>query len=300
MSCRRSILRSSSPARCSVSRTSIGADPEEVEIRALVDEIYRACRLAVGAAEGARPSASAGPRRKASCSYDWRGYNEAMLDLPARPRLAHASRWAPTPGRSGRARTTSTGARSSARSSSASRRCSAISTPTSGPISATSMTPTCGGAASTTSRTAGAPSTRSARTPSTNPAQCRDYGADDLGHHGQRRPGRRELEEADGRRRVPQLRGARRRRAERHDDCTLAPTAVVGVDSVRAGAGDSGHRWTCTGASASTSTPKYGFLDAFNRTFTFDVPAPARPLRSGLRLGGRATTSASTRGPSSR
>jgi hypothetical protein len=55
-----------------------GADPEEVEIRALVDEIYR--RVDWKWAQPKAPAISLGwSPEEGFLKYDWRGYNEAML-----------------------------------------------------------------------------------------------------------------------------------------------------------------------------------------------------------------------------
>ena len=73
--------------------------------------------------------------------------------------------------------------------------------------------------------------------------------------------------------------------AAAHDDGTLAPTAAVAsipfAPEIAIPAVLDMHA-----ATASTSTRKYGFLDAFNPSFTFtDVTLQPRPLRPGRRLG---------------
>ena len=84
------------------------------------------------------------------------------------------------------------------------------------------------------------------------------------------------------------LRGARRRPARaRYDDCTLAPTAAVGIAAVRARDCDSRGARHAQALSASTSTRKYGFLDAFNPSFDLRRAAAARPRDSRVRLGRR-------------
>lgn len=104
-----------------------------------------------------------------------------------------------------------------------------------------------------------------------NPLRCRDYGATVWGITASDGPADVTLEDASGRRafRTYAARGIDSTGA--HDDCTLAPTAAaasipfapeVAIPAVR-----EMHRRYGQHIYA-----KYGFLDAFNPTFTFDVP----------------------------
>ena len=128
-------------ARSSASRTSTAPTPAEAEIRGLADSLYARVDWTLGCS--ARPPlvAWAGPRRTASSTYDWRGYNEAMILYV----LALGSPTHPVePGGVGRLdQQLPLGHVATGRSTSASRRCSATSTRTSGSTSAASRTPTC-------------------------------------------------------------------------------------------------------------------------------------------------------------
>ena len=102
-----------------------------------------------------------------------------------------------------------------------------------------------------------------------NPRQCRDYGPTVWGITASDGPADVEIEEAGGRRafRSYAARGA----DGKTDDCTLAPTAVVAsipfAPELAIPAILDMHR-----RFGQHIYSKYGFLDAFNRTFLFDVP----------------------------
>ena len=248
-----------------------GADPEEVEIRALADDASTGAWTGSGRSRRGPPSRWAGRPRKASSRYDWRGYNEAMLvyllalGSPTFPVGADA--WGEWTSTYDKQWGTTFGQELPGLPA-------AVRPPvhaTCGPTSATSATRTCSSAASTTSRTAGARSTRSRRTPSRTRA-VPGLRSHRLGHHGQRRAGR---PRGGGRRRAPrvsQLHGARHR--SHRQDRRLHARA----DRGRWRRCRSRRSWpsrrssTCTDASAEHIYSKYGFLDAFNPTFVFDVP----------------------------
>ncbi len=275
-----------SPACCSASRTSTARDPEEAEIRRLADQIYR--RVDWRWAQPHAPAISHGwSPEDGFLEYDWRGYNEAMLVYL----LALGSPTHPV-GRRRVARVDEhlrqeLGQRVRPGVPRRSRRCSATSTRTSGSISA--------GMQDAYMRRRGIDYFENTRRADLRAAGVRD-----------RQPARAARTTArpsgaspratvrptssstiDGvTRRFRDLRRARHRRRPRaYDDCTLAPTAAGRVDSVRAGARDPRGARACTSATASTSTRTYGFLDAFNPSFTFDDRAAPRPLHPGLRLG---------------
>ena len=101
-----------------------------------------------------------------------------------------------------------------------------------------------------------------------NPRRCRDYGESIWGLTASDGPADVELEDATGRRR---FRSYAARGIDKHDDCTLAPTAVIASlpfapELVIPAALEMHRRF------GKHIYSKYGFLDAFNRTFTFDVP----------------------------
>jgi hypothetical protein len=101
-----------------------------------------------------------------------------------------------------------------------------------------------------------------------NPLRCKDYGATVWGITASDGPADVTLEDASGRR---AFRTYAARGIATHDDCTLAPTAAaasipfapeVAIPAVR----EMHRRY------GQQIYSKYGFLDAFNPTFTFDVP----------------------------
>ena len=134
-----------------------------------------------------------------------------------------------------------------------------------------------------------------------NPLGCKAYGATMWGITASDGPGDIDHRRHGGQARFRSYSARGIGGAAAHDDCTLAPTAAVASHSVRAGARDSRRAQHVSRASASTSTATYGFLDAFNPSFTFtDVtlqPGTSHPGRSD---GSTTIISASTRARSSR
>jgi len=99
-----------------------------------------------------------------------------------------------------------------------------------------------------------------------NPRHCRDYGESIWGISASDGPADVVIENATGRYR---FRTYTARGIDRYDDCTLAPTAVIGsipfAPEVAIPATLEMHR-----RFGQYIYAKYGFLDAYNRTFTFD------------------------------
>jgi hypothetical protein len=111
-----------------------------------------------------------------------------------------------------------------------------------------------------------------------NPRRCRDYGPTIWGITASDGPADIEIVDTDGSRRFRSYAARGIDLTGMHDDCTLAPTAMVAsiafapelvIPAVR-----EMHRRFGEHIYA-----KYGFLDAFNRTFRWDVP-----LRHGRRV----------------
>jgi hypothetical protein len=104
-----------------------------------------------------------------------------------------------------------------------------------------------------------------------NPRRCRDYGATVWGLTASDGPADIEIEDASGRRAFRSYRARGIDLTGKSDDCTLAPTAVVAsmafAPELAIPATLDLHRRFGQHIYA-----KYGFLDAFNRTFLFDVP----------------------------
>jgi hypothetical protein len=104
-----------------------------------------------------------------------------------------------------------------------------------------------------------------------NPRGCRDYGRTVWGITASDGPADVEVEDGSGRRRFRSYTARGIDATGSHDDCTLAPTAVVGsipfAPELVIPAMREMHR-----RFGQHIYSKYGFLDAFNRTFTFDVP----------------------------
>jgi hypothetical protein len=112
-----------------------------------------------------------------------------------------------------------------------------------------------------------------------NPRRCRDYGPHVWGITASDGPADVEIDDGGGGRRRFHSYAARGIDATgKHDDCTLAPTAVVGsipfAPELAIPTTLELHR-----RFGQHIYSKYGFLDAFNRTFTYDVP-----LRHGQRV----------------
>ena len=111
-----------------------------------------------------------------------------------------------------------------------------------------------------------------------NPRRCRDYGATIWGITASDGPADIVLEDAGERRAFRSYTARGIDPTGKHDDCTLAPTAVVASmpfapELVIPTVLEMHRRF------GQHIYSKYGFLDAFNRTFTFDVP-----LRHGRRV----------------
>ena len=111
-----------------------------------------------------------------------------------------------------------------------------------------------------------------------NPRRCRDYGATVWGITASDGPADVEIEDASGPRRFRTYTARGIDPTGKHDDCTLAPTAVVASmpfapELVIPTTLEMHRRF------GQHIYSKYGFLDAFNRTFIFDVP-----LRHGRRI----------------
>jgi hypothetical protein len=111
-----------------------------------------------------------------------------------------------------------------------------------------------------------------------NPRRCRDYGATTWGITASDGPADVEIDDATGRRRFRSYAARGIDLAGKLDDCTLAPTAVVAslpfAPELVIPTTVAMHRHL-----GQHIYSKYGFLAAFNRTFTFNVP-----LRHGRRV----------------
>jgi hypothetical protein len=104
-----------------------------------------------------------------------------------------------------------------------------------------------------------------------NPRRCRDYGPTIWGITASDGPADMEIEDANGRRAYRSYTARGVDATGKTDDCTLAPTAVVAsipfAPEVAIPATLDLHR-----RFGQHIYSKYGFVDAFNRTFVFDVP----------------------------
>jgi len=104
-----------------------------------------------------------------------------------------------------------------------------------------------------------------------NPRRCRDYGATVWGLTASDGPADLEIEDANGRRAFRSYTARGIDLTGTTDDCTLAPTAVVAslpfAPELAVPAALDMHR-----RFGKHIYSKYGFLDAFNPTFRFDVP----------------------------
>lgn len=250
-----------------------GTDPEEVEIRALVDEIYG--RVDWRWAQPKAPAISLGwSPEDGFLKYDWRGYNEAMLlyllalGSPTNPVGSDAWReWTSTydahwgtffgqeylsfPPLFGHQYTHVWADLRDIRDQYMKQR---------------------GLDYFENSRRAVYAQRAYAMA---NPRRCRDYGETMWGITASDGPADVEIEDATGRHR---FRSYTARGIGVQDDCTLAPTAVIAslpfAPELVIPATLEMHR-----RFGKYIYSKYGFLDAFNRTFTFDVP-----LRHGQRV----------------
>ena len=104
-----------------------------------------------------------------------------------------------------------------------------------------------------------------------NPRRCKDYGESIWGITASDGPADIEIEDATGRRRFRSYAARGIDLNGKLDDCTLAPTAVLAslpfAPELVIPATLAMHR-----RFGQHIYSKYGFLDAFNRTFTYDVP----------------------------
>ena len=105
----------------------------------------------------------------------------------------------------------------------------------------------------------------------TNPRKCKDYGADVWGITASDGPANVELENSTGKRRYRTYYARGIGLSNNYDDCTLAPTAAVAsipfapelaIPAVLA----------MNGRFGEYIYSEFGFLDAFNPSFDFDVP----------------------------
>jgi hypothetical protein len=104
-----------------------------------------------------------------------------------------------------------------------------------------------------------------------NPSRCRDYGATIWGITASDGPADVDIEDGSGRRVFRSYMARGIDPTGKHDDCTLAPTAVVASipfapELVIPATLDMHRRY------GQHIYSKYGFFDAFNRTFAFNVP----------------------------
>jgi hypothetical protein len=104
-----------------------------------------------------------------------------------------------------------------------------------------------------------------------NPRRCRDYGETIWGITASDGPADIDIEDGSGRRVFRSYTARGIDATGNHDDCTLAPTAVVASipfapELVIPATLDMHRRY------GQHIYSKYGFLDAFNRTFAFNVP----------------------------
>jgi hypothetical protein len=246
-----------------------GADPEEVEIRALVDTIYR--RVDWQWAQPKGPAITLGwSPEDGFLRYDWRGYNEAMLvyllalGSPTFPvgtdawtewTSTYDKQWASTFGQEH------------------------LNFP---PLFGHQYTHVW-----TDLRDIRDPymhqrgldyfenSRRAVYAQQAyavaNPRRCRDYGVTVWGLTASDGPADLEVEDASGRRAFRSYTARGVDPTGKTDDCTLAPTAVVASmpfapELVLPATLDMHRRF------GRHIYSKYGFVDAFNRTFLFDVP----------------------------
>lgn len=243
-----------------------GADPEEAEIRSLVDEIYR--RVDWGWAQPKGPAITLGwSPEEGFLKYDWRGYNEAMLVYL----LALASPTFPV-GTDAWSEWTSTYDKHW-------RKAFGQEFLNFAPLFGHQYTHVWldfRKIQDAYMRRRGLDYFENSRRAVyaqqayaiSNPLRCKDYGATVWGITASDGPADVTLEDASGRR---AFRTYAARGIATHDDCTLAPTAAaasipfapeVAIPAVR----EMHRRY------GQQIYSKYGFLDAFNPTFTFDVP----------------------------
>jgi len=246
-----------------------GADPEEAEIRRLVDEIYQ--RVDWRWAQPKPPAISLGwSPEDGFLSYDWRGYNEAMLmyllalgsptfpvsqDAWAEWTSTYDKQWATVFGQEYL---------------------------TFAPLFGHQYTHVWTDLRDIRDRymqNRGLDYFENSRRAVyaqqayaiANPRRCRDYGATIWGLTASDGPADLDIEDATGRRVYRSYAARGVDGTGKSDDCTLSPTAVVGSipfapELVIPTTLEMHRRF------GAQIYAKYGFLDAFNRTFAFDVP----------------------------
>ena len=252
------------------------AEPEEVEIRALVDAIYR--RVEWRWAQPKPPAISLGwSPEEGFLRYDWRGYNEAMLvyllalgsptfpvgvDAWAEWTSTYDKHWATLFGQE------------------------YLSFPPLFGHQYTHVWADLRDIRDTYMKRRGLDYFENSRRAVyaqqayavANPRRCRDYGATVWGITASDGPADIVVEDAGGLRAFRSYTARGIDPTGKHDDCTLAPAAMVASipfapELVIPGTLDLHRRY------GQHIYSKYGFLDAFNRTFAFDVP-----LRHGRRI----------------
>ena len=253
-----------------------GSDPEEVEIRSLVDNIYR--RVDWRWAQPQAPAISLGwSPEEGFLKYDWRGYNEAMLvyllalgsptfpvglDAWAEWTSTYDKHWGTFFGQE------------------------FLSFPPLFGHQYTHVWTDLRDIRDAYMKRRGLDYFENSRRAVyaqqayavANPSRCRDYGATIWGITASDGPADVEIEDISGRRRFRTYAARGIDGTGKHDDCTLAPTAVVASmpfapELVIPTTLEMHRRF------GQHIYSKYGFLDAFNRTFIFDVP-----LRHGRRV----------------
>jgi hypothetical protein len=246
-----------------------GADPEEVEIRALVDTLYR--RVDWQWAQPKGPAITLGwSPEDGFLPYDWRGYNEAMLvyllalGSPTFPVSADAwgewtstydKQWAAVFGQE------------------------YLAFPPMFGHQYTHVWADLRGIQDPYMQQRGLDYFENSRRAVyaqqayaiANPRRCRDYGATVWGLTASDGPADVEIEDAGGRRAFRSYTARGVDVTGKTDDCTLAPTAVVASiafapELVVPTTLDMQRRF------GQHIYSKYGFLDSFNRNFLFDVP----------------------------
>jgi hypothetical protein len=246
-----------------------GADPEEVEIRSLVDTIYQ--RVDWRWAQPKPPAISLGwSPEEGFLKYDWRGYNEAMLvyllALGSPTFAVGLDAWAEWKSTYDRHWTTLFGQEF-------------LSFPPLFGHQYTHVWADLRDIQDTYMKRRGLDYFENSRRAVyaqqayaiANPRGCRDYGATIWGITASDGPADVEIESTTGPRAFRSYTARGIDLTGKHDDCTLAPTAVIASipfapELVIPTTLEMHRRF------GQHIYSKYGFLDAFNRTFLFDVP----------------------------
>jgi hypothetical protein len=245
------------------------ADPEEVEIRALVDGIYQ--RVDWRWAQPKPPAISLGwSPEEGFLKYDWRGYNEAMLvyllALGSPTFAVGFDAWAEWKSTYDKHWTTLFGQEF-------------LSFPALFGHQYTHVWADLRDIQDTYMKRRGLDYFENSRRAVyaqqayaiANPRGCRDYGATIWGITASDGPADVEIESTTGPRAFRSYTARGIDLTGKHDDCTLAPTAVIASipfapELVIPTTLEMHRRF------GQHIYSKYGFLDAFNRTFLFDVP----------------------------